>query len=267
MIIGTNWFLGFSHTSSASDNLINSVVTPKVAAEIIEVYVKAGVDTIMGPLGNAKMQRAIDIAQDRTGKKLIIVATPTFNVEDTPQAAAENDKVVADHAKWGATFCMPHTCTTDVLVNKRTRRIEKMDHFCRLIRKAGMIPGLSTHLPESVVYADESDLDVETYIQIYNAAGFLMQIEVDWVHRMIWQAKRPVMTIKPMAAGRLHPLVGLAFSWSTIREIDMVTVGTMTPDQARECIDISAAVLERRVATMPLQRTRSKATVEKARQA
>ena len=28
-------------------------------------------------------------------------------------------------------------------------------------------------------------LDVETYIQIYNSMGFLMQIEVDWVQRII----------------------------------------------------------------------------------
>jgi hypothetical protein len=41
-----------------------------------------------------------------------------------------------------------------------------------------------------------------------NAAGFLMQLEVDWIHRIIWNAKHPVMTIKPMAAGRLLPLVG-----------------------------------------------------------
>ena len=35
-------------------------------------------------------------------------------------------------------------------------------------------------MPESIVYADETDLDVATYISIYNAYGFLMQVEVDW---------------------------------------------------------------------------------------
>ena len=64
-----------------------------------------------------------------------------------------------------------------------------------------MIPGLSTHMPESVIY-DRNGLDVETYIQMYNAAGFMMQVEVDWVMRIIRDAKKPVMTIKPMAAGR-----------------------------------------------------------------
>jgi hypothetical protein len=137
-----------------------------------------------------------------------------------------------------------------------------MDKYCAMIRQRGMIPGLSTHMPEVPIYADETNLDVATYIQIYNAAGFLMQIEVDWVQRMIWQRKKPVMTIKPMAAGRLIPLVGLAFSWGTLRDQDMVTVGSFTPDEARELIEISASLLERRSCGVELQRTRSKKSID-----
>ena len=54
------------------------------------------------------------------------------------------------------------------------------------------------------------------------------------------------MTIKPMAAGRCTPYVGLNFSWSTIRSCDMVTVGTSSPTEAAEDIEISLAALERR---------------------
>ena len=125
-----------------------------------------------------------------------------------------------------------------------------------------MIPGLSTHMPESVVYADKMGADVETYIQLYNAAGFLMQIEVDWVHRMIWNAKKPVITIKPLAAGRLPPLVGLAFSWSTLRDIDMVCVGPHTPYEVEEDIELSLAILEHRAPRVALQESRSKASLK-----
>jgi hypothetical protein len=124
------------------------------------------------------------------------------------------------------------------------------------------VPGLSTHTPEVPVYADAMNLDVATYIQIYNSAGFLMQIEIDWVHRMIWGRKKPVIVIKPMAAGRIPPLVGMAFVWSTIRPEDMVCVGTLNADEARELIDISLSILERRAPTVELQRTRSKESVE-----
>jgi len=118
-------------------------------------------------------------------------------------------------------------------------------------------------MPEAPVYADETGLDVATYIQLYNAVGFLMQIEVDWVHRMIWQCKKPVITIKPLAVNKVLPLVGLAFNWSTIRDQDMVCVGTSTPDEVRECIEISLSILERRTPDVQLQRTRSKASVER----
>jgi hypothetical protein len=116
-------------------------------------------------------------------------------------------------------------------------------------------------MPETPIYADETGIDVASYIQIYNAAQFLMQIEIDWVHRMIWKREKPVITIKPLAAGRLPPLVGLAFAWSTIRDQDMVCVGCMTPDEAREVIEISFAQLERRAPEIDLQTTRSKASV------
>jgi hypothetical protein len=118
-------------------------------------------------------------------------------------------------------------------------------------------------MPESVVYADQTGVDVETYIQIYNAAGFLMQVEADWVMRIIQEAKKPVMTIKPLAAGRLLPVVGLAFVWNTIRDCDMVTIGTTTPDEARECIDISLDLLNRRLPDNELQKTRSKKSLNK----
>ena len=83
---------------------------------------------------------------------------------------------------------------------------------------------------------------------------------------MIQRAMHPVITIKPLAAGRLMPLVGLAFSWATIRNKDMIAVGSMTPDEARELIDISLSILENRPPTVELQWTRSKESVQKKKQ-
>jgi hypothetical protein len=93
--------------------------------------------------------------------------------------------------------------------------------------------------------------------------GFLMQVEVDWVARIIRDAQRPVMTIKPLAAGQLRPFQGLAFAWSTLRDQDMVTVGTMSPKEAAEVIEISLDLIEHRRTEVPLQETRSKDTLKK----
>ena len=44
-----------------------------------------------------------------------------------------------------------------------------------------------------------------------------------------------------------------------LRETDMVTVGTVAPEEAAELIEMSRGLLERRSADIDLQRTRSKA--------
>ena len=71
------------------------------------------------------------------------------------------------------------------------------------------------------------------------------------------------MTIKPIAAGQVRPFQGLSFAWSTIRDEDMVTVGTMSPKEANEVIEISMNILEKRKSMqIPLQETRSKSSVK-----
>jgi len=61
-----------------------------------------------------------------------------------------------------------------------------------------------------------------------------------------------------MAAGQLRPFQGLTFAWNTIREQDMVTVGTMSPKEAAELVEMSLKILENRRGMQPLQETRSK---------
>ncbi|HPO12967.1 MAG TPA: hypothetical protein PLI09_05945 [Candidatus Hydrogenedentes bacterium] len=263
MIIGSNWLLGYSHQSQAKDIFLKSYHDAKRIADVLEVFLRAGVDAAMGWLNvNPMFVTAIRDAQDRVGRPITIIDTPSIPMAegniDYEDAARVLDQSVAD----GATFFLPHQSTTDILVDRGKRVIRGMDRLSVMIRERGMIPGLSTHMPESVVYADESGVDVETYVQIYNSAGFLMQLEVEWVHKIIHSAKKPVMTIKPMAAGRLSPLVGFAFSWNTIRDQDMVIVGAMTPDEAKEDVELSLSMLERRAPGLTLQRTRSKAAVE-----
>jgi len=265
LIIGTNWFLGFSHTTRAQDEWIKARMGRREIAAVVEVFLSAGVDAILGVRPEAvHLEQAIRDAEDRTGRACLRMASPVLNVADTPEAASANAKALDACAALGCRVCLPHQQTTDALLDRTSRTIRRMDRIAADIRARGMIPGLSTHMPETPVYADESGLDCATYVQIYNAAGFLMQVEIDWVHRIIWNSRRPVITIKPLAAGRLHPLAGLAFNWGTIRPQDMVSVGTLTADEAREVIEISRAVLEGREARVDLQRTRSKASVEPA---
>jgi hypothetical protein len=266
MIIGTNWFLGFSHTSLAKDEFIKEHMDRKRVADVMEVFVRAGVDTVMGLIQVPVLYEAVQEVQERTGRQVIVVSTPI--IPFTPETPARGfdvgwvETVLDEQKSLGATFCFPHQMTTDSLLDRCTREIRRMPQVIRMIRERGMIPGLSTHMPESIIFADESGLDVETYISLYNSMGFLMQLEVDWVSRIIHDAKKPVMTIKPLAGGQLRPYQGLHFVWNTIRDQDMVTVGTLTPREAEECVEMSLSILQRRGSRVELQETRSKGTVK-----
>ena len=260
LIVGTNWFLGYSHYSVAKDKFIKNTQTRDKIADILEVYLDAGIDTVMGPM-LPLLSDAVQEAQQRSGKEINLILTPWFNILPGGDPENEPESVIAQCKQAGGKICMPHQMVTDALMDRMYRKIRDIDKYTNLIRQYEMIPGLSTHMPETVVYTDETDIDIESYIQIYNATGFLMQVETDWVMKIIQKAKKPVMTIKPLAAGRLLPIAGLAFVWNTIREQDMVTIGTTTPDEAREVIDISMDLLNQRIPNYELQRTRSKSSL------
>lgn len=261
LIIGSNWFLGYSHTSLAKDKFIKDLQTRERIARILAVFLESGVDAVMAPPSQL-LEDAILDAEDQTGRAMIRILTPIFNIAPGGDPASEPGVMMDFCKRLNATFCMPHQAVTDALLDRRAGNIRDLDIYTDMIRERGMVPGLSTHMPETPVYADRQKADVETYIQIYNAAGFLMQVETDWVQRIIANAQKPVMTIKPLAAGKLLPIVGLAFAWNTIREQDMVAVGTTTTDEAREVIELSLSLLDHQMPELTLQKTRSKRSLE-----
>lgn len=249
MIIGTNWMLGWSHRGPASDHqILNKFSNGEKAYPLLKTFLDRGVDTLMAPLQQEKvMQEAVQYAQEKSGKKLILIDTPIINVDDSEAARREARATIRRSKECGATFCLVHHSSAEQLVNKNKHVIDRLPDYLDMIRQEGMIPGLSAHMPELVTYSDENEYDVQTYIQIYNAMGFLMQVEVETVNQIIHNAKKPVMTIKPMAAGRTTPFVGLNFVWNTIRPCDMVTVGCFDPEEAEEDVEISLAAIERRM--------------------
>ncbi len=265
MIIGTNWILGYSHTSSAADSLIKQQHSiPKNTIRLFTVFIKAGIDTIMGPFaGNQQFVKTVKSAEDKTGKKMIIIDTPIIDVNDNANARKSAEKTITLSKKAGASFCLPHHTSVEQLVNKNKNTIERLPDYLKMIRDQGMVPGLSCHMPELVVYSDANEYDVQTYIQLYNCLGFLMQVEIEYIHKIIWNAKKPVITIKPMAAGRASPFVGLTFSWHTLRPCDMVTVGCLTPEEAEEDIEISLAAFENRVPDLEGRNSPSKTEIMK----
>lgn len=249
MIIGCNWISGWSHRGPAQDQMIQKRhSSPESVADIFTTFMDRGVDACLGLFGvDTDLIDAVKLAEDRTGKKLTVIDTLTFNVDDNAMARHEAELAIKASAERGATFCLPIHSVVEQLVNKNKKTMDRLPDYLKMIRDAGMIPGLSAHMPEVIQYADLNEYDVETYIQIYNAMGFLMQVEIESIIKTIHAAKKPVLTIKPCAAGRCTPFVGLNFSYNTIRPQDMVAIGCFTPEEAEEDVEYALAAMERRL--------------------
>ena len=249
ILMGTNWMLGYSHTGAAADKMINCRFGENVAPfeAMLEAYLEYDINAIMAPIhSNPNLLRAIRNTEQKTGKEIIIIDTPIINTRDSAEARAEAEAKIKESAAFGCKFCLPHHSSVEQLVVKGIEQIPRLPDYLSMVRDAGMIPGLSAHMPEIILYSDKNEYDVETYIQIYNCLGFLMQIEVETIARIIHNAKKPVMTIKAMAAGRCTPYVGISFSFATLRDCDMVTVGAHRPDEVHEDVEVAFAALEKR---------------------
>ena len=248
MIMGSNWLQGYSHTSAAADAMILARNGSREAvAEIAKTFLAHGIDACLAPFGwHSHLNDGLKLAEDQTGKGIIRIDSPILNVDDNAAARKEAEALVKKSAELGCQFCLPLHACVEQLVNKNLQAMPRLPDYLKMIRDQGMIPGLSAHMPELIIYSDKNEYDVETYIQIYNCMGFLMQIEIESVHNTIHNARKPVMAIKPMAAGRCGPFVGITFAYATLRDCDMVAVGCLTPQEAEEDIEIGLAAIERR---------------------
>ncbi|MCL1795976.1 MAG: hypothetical protein FWG37_03695, partial [Clostridia bacterium] len=242
------WLLGYSHRGPAADKMIrNRFADREAVADVCLAYLSHGIDAIMAPIDpGSALDDGLKMAEQRAGRRIIRIDTPIINVDDTRQGRDEARAVIRKSRDVGAAFCLPHHSSVEQLVCKNTQTINRLPDYLSMIREDGMIPGLSAHMPELIVFSDLNEYDVETYVQIYNCMGFLMQVEIEYIHSVIHGAKKPVMSIKPMAAGRVTPFVGITFAFATLRPCDMVTVGCHTPDEVHEDVEIALAALERR---------------------
>jgi len=263
LLIGSNWIFGWSHKGHAADIFIKEQhSTVDATLSVLNAFLQYGIDAWMGPFSShPDALNKIKAIQDKIGKKLILIDTPVLNMDDNEAARRETGAVIKTSAEIGSTFCLIHHSCCEQLINKNKKTMDRLPDYMKMIRDAGLIPGLSAHMPEVIQYSDLNGYDVETYIQLFNCLGFMMQVEIESVIRIIHDAKKPVMTIKPMAAGRVSPYVGLTFNWNVLRSQDMITVGCVNEHEAHEDVEISLAALEHRLPDLEGRSSPSKTSI------
>ena len=131
MIIGTNWLAGWSHTSASADAMIRERhADPKTIVPILETFLDAGVDTLMGPVGALPViVRAVREAEQKTGKGIILIDTPIIDVDDSAEARKEAAEVIHKGRELGAKISLIHHSSAEKLVNKGKQTMDRQpDH-------------------------------------------------------------------------------------------------------------------------------------------
>ncbi len=249
--VGTNPFNGFSHFSKARDEWLRRHFTKERIVEVLETCREQGLNAVIGPSIELNHEAMMD-HERQTGHHWVWFCTPGGRKW---QDVVPGIKWCADH---GAEFCLPHQGFTDNNLLESETRIDGAPEVLQSIRDHGMIPGWSTHRPETIVVSDKAGYDVETYTVPYNSTGFLCAVETDWTGSVIRDTPKPVICIKPLAAGRIMPPTGLSFVFNSNKPTDTVAIGFMGPDEAKEDIGIARDIIERRDREWELQYTRSK---------
>ncbi len=256
LLCGTNNFFGYSHLSAARDAWLRKYFTVERIAEVLATCAREGINGTMSP-PLSKMREAIDMAEKETGTHIHWIVTPWG---DPDEELRDQIRLCSD---LGAAFCMPHTSWVDSHLMIHEKRIVGLEPILELIRELGMGTGLSTHRPEAITVGDSAGYDIDSYIQPYNTTGFLCSMETDWTARIINQTPKPVMCIKPLGAGRIMPETGFRFVYGTNKPTDTVVIGLLSPEEAKEDIDLVRGILAGiDVRDRELQTTRSKKTLE-----
>lgn len=250
VVCGTNPFFGYSHFTRARDLWMKEYFTDERIREVLERSNDLGVNAVLS--GNNERLFAILRELGKEGREIHWICTPGGSTADEVK---EEVRWCADH---DVRICMPHQMYTDHNLITSRDDLLGYDGIADMIRSLGMIPGLSTHRPETIPSMDRAGKDVETYVLPFNSIGFLSGVEVEWVRKVINDSPKPVIGIKPLAAGRVTPEIGLPFVLRSIKEIDAVAVGFSSVLEVEEDMEIVSGIISDRQGDIPLSTSRSK---------
>ncbi len=254
IVCGTNPFFGFSHFTRARDMWMREYFTDDRIKAVIRKACQLGINAVVSGTVDRLFHILCDLRKE--GSNLHWICTP----------GGSTIEEVETGIRWSAEhelrICMPHQNFTDAHLAPTENQVIGYDRLAALIRSLGMVPGLSTHRPETIVVMDRAMKDVETYIVPYNILGFLSNVEVEWVRRVIRNSPKPILVIKPLGAARITPEVGLPFVLKSIKERDAVCLGFSSVQEVEEDLEIVRATISGDDSDLPLTTSRSKAIFE-----
>lgn len=232
LILGSNPFYGYSHSSRMLDQHMREWGTPENVCAALAEAERNGIDTFQT---NGDERAIGDVLLHREGGgKLQVIALIRGNPEEAVRRMSP--MAVAHHGE-----------LTDVLF--RQRKMDDVREFTRRARQTGALVGVSTHKPEAIAYMEEAGWDVDFYMgccynrtrtpeEIRQLLGELplpageLYLEKDpaRMFAVMRQARKTCFAFKILAAGRVAgspASIDAAFrtAFASIKPGDGVIVG------------------------------------------
>ncbi|MBN2473008.1 MAG: twin-arginine translocation signal domain-containing protein [Pirellulales bacterium] len=232
LICGSNTFNAGSHLSVFVNHQMREYFTPEQIFKTLRRCEEEGVNCWQSGLGNIELYRQY---VDR-GLKMHFIAIDAGNASSVEKLAAGGCIAIAHHGE-----------RTDAMF--KDGQIDRMHDYLKRVRDAGLLVGVSTHMPDVVDAVESKGWDVDYYMTcVYERHRSAAQLEellgqapipVGEVYlpndpprmfQAVRRTKRPCLAFKILAAGRLserRQWVEQAFrqTFESIKPTDAVIVG------------------------------------------
>jgi len=229
LLIGINSLLGWSHTSLGRDRWIRRYFTARRVAKVFERCMELGVHGVLGPVW-PRLLKAIEIAEKETGQQMIFVSTTFGDPKDT-------EKQLEALKGLYSPVCCIHGGWTDNWPVKNGRLVG-FEEQLRMIREAGLVPGVACHDGDRLRMVDEGGYDVSVFATPVNKLGFYMSPNQRSILDAVSRTQKPVIAIKPLAGGRFDEgKLPEWLEWVLSQDgVSGLCVGFMSSEEAEEDI-------------------------------
>ena len=247
LVVGANCFGAGSHLSVFVNNEMRLFFTPERILKTLQRCQEVGINTWQAGCGNYALYRRF---LDEGGKMHFL------SIE------AGDAKVIETLKQGGCIGIAHHGEATDSLF--KNKRLDNAHDYLKRIRDAGLLVGVSTHMPDVVDAIESKGWDLDYYMTcVYErhrstealekllghvplpVGEVYLRDDPPRMYKAIQATKRPCLAFKILAAGRLcdHPaLVDMAFrdTFAGIKPTDGVIVGIYDrySDQPAECAEL-----------------------------
>ena len=231
LVCGANPFNGGSHLSDFVNREMKSYYTPEQILKTLRRCEEAGITCWQAGTGNSELYRRY-VGEGGTMQFMVIES---------------NAKQIASLVAAGAIGVAHHGEVTDHLF--KNGQIDKVADFLKRVKDAGLMAGVSTHMPAVVDTIESKGWDLDYYMTcVYQRNRTQEELEKllgqvplpvgevylaqdpPQMYKAVQHTKRPCLAFKILAAGRLsdhHQRVEEAFrqAFQSIKPGDGVIVG------------------------------------------